>query len=532
MGSELVRRDRGTLRPERQDAESARPVRRAEQAPRAVGEPAAGRPALAPPSFGGRQASSRIRRTTLSVPPALDLDLDPAPSRIRRSVTVRPLSKGLRTGVEAVSGVSMSDVRVHYNSPEPARLGALAYAQGADIHVGPGEERHVPHEAWHVVQQAEGRVAAPGSSRHPVVSDAGLEREADAAAGSLADGPSAGRSATSGALIPVPTAPGAPAQLVRRELRGPPPPITLAVLEQAVRNHLEQVAELDAERNDGFWNDEESANLARWQQLLDQRIQAARNAIDANASFTIADVQQQVGAGSTEARNVVLTLGNMRQLLNAKHLQYTAYLNEQAEAKQYEYQEKDEYKAKNSDEAKEQRERERLLQERERIRQEKQAASANRKKGLGNKWGVHNASLKRAKQVMFAQHVPAGAATITNALRSQNISDAVYHLDKAFWVADPSKFELGSANGKSRMEYTFTAEGARSLMEDYLICGSGDYLDDNEEPWAGETAHPYYTIWKANEVGAYGIGSERLKELAGKVQRIRAFDPEDKEIKI
>lgn len=34
-----------------------------------------------------------------------------------------------------------------------ANLQAHAYAQGAGIHLAPGQEQHVPHEAWHVVQQ-------------------------------------------------------------------------------------------------------------------------------------------------------------------------------------------------------------------------------------------------------------------------------------------------------------------------------------------------------------------------------------------
>lgn len=35
---------------------------------------------------------------------------------------------------------------------------AGAYAQGTDIHLGPGQGKHIPHEAWHVVQQKQGRV--------------------------------------------------------------------------------------------------------------------------------------------------------------------------------------------------------------------------------------------------------------------------------------------------------------------------------------------------------------------------------------
>jgi len=68
------------------------------------------------------------------------------------------LPDALKSGVESLSGFSLDDVRVHYNSSKPAQLQALAYAQGTDIHVGPGQERHLPHEAWHIVQQKQGRV--------------------------------------------------------------------------------------------------------------------------------------------------------------------------------------------------------------------------------------------------------------------------------------------------------------------------------------------------------------------------------------
>ncbi|AOY81345.2 DUF4157 domain-containing protein [Moorena producens JHB] len=70
------------------------------------------------------------------------------------------LPNRLKAGVENLSGMLMDDVRVHYNSSKPAQLNALAYTQGRDIHVGPGQERHLPHEAWHVVQQKQGRVKA------------------------------------------------------------------------------------------------------------------------------------------------------------------------------------------------------------------------------------------------------------------------------------------------------------------------------------------------------------------------------------
>ncbi|HEX7815064.1 DUF4157 domain-containing protein [Dyella sp.] len=86
----------------------------------------------------------------------------------------------LKSGIEQLSGHSLDSVRVHYNSSAPAQLQALAYAEGNHIHLGPGQERHLPHEAWHVVQQMQGRV---NSTRQmmgtPINDNPALEREAD-----------------------------------------------------------------------------------------------------------------------------------------------------------------------------------------------------------------------------------------------------------------------------------------------------------------------------------------------------------------
>ena len=91
------------------------------------------------------------------------------------------LPNNVKSGVEQLSGVSLNDVNVHYNSPKPAQLQAHAYAQGTDIHVASGQEKHVPHEAWHVVQQKQGRVKANKQLKGavPINDDAGLEMEAD-----------------------------------------------------------------------------------------------------------------------------------------------------------------------------------------------------------------------------------------------------------------------------------------------------------------------------------------------------------------
>ncbi len=90
------------------------------------------------------------------------------------------LPDNLKSGVESLSGYSLNDVNVHYNSPRPAQLQAHAYAQGADIHVAPGQEKHLPHEAWHIVQQKQGRVQPTMQMKKVAVNDdPGLESEAD-----------------------------------------------------------------------------------------------------------------------------------------------------------------------------------------------------------------------------------------------------------------------------------------------------------------------------------------------------------------
>lgn len=62
----------------------------------------------------------------------------------------------LKSGIESLSGLAIDHVQVHYNSAQLAQLNAHAYAhayaQGSDIHVAPGQEQNLPHEAWHIVQ--------------------------------------------------------------------------------------------------------------------------------------------------------------------------------------------------------------------------------------------------------------------------------------------------------------------------------------------------------------------------------------------
>lgn len=77
----------------------------------------------------------------------------------RRKVPhIRALPARLQRGMEALTGVNLADVRVHYNSPNPAQVQAHAYAQGRDIYLAAGQEKHLPHELGHIAQQALGMV--------------------------------------------------------------------------------------------------------------------------------------------------------------------------------------------------------------------------------------------------------------------------------------------------------------------------------------------------------------------------------------
>src|SRR6185436_4531384 len=99
------------------------------------------------------------------------------------------LPEQLRRGVEALSGIALGDVRVHYDSAEPARHRAGALTDGSEIHLGPGQDDLLAHESWHVVQQRLGRVRPTGlSAGMRINDDAALEGEADRMGRAALDG--------------------------------------------------------------------------------------------------------------------------------------------------------------------------------------------------------------------------------------------------------------------------------------------------------------------------------------------------------
>ncbi|MBD2847253.1 DUF4157 domain-containing protein [Paenibacillus sp. IB182496] len=99
----------------------------------------------------------------------------------RREENRTGLPDHLKANMEQLGGVDLSDVRVNTNSSRPREVDALAYAQGNQIHIAPGQEQHLPHEAWHIVQQKQGRVRPTSTlaGGQALNDDPGLEREAD-----------------------------------------------------------------------------------------------------------------------------------------------------------------------------------------------------------------------------------------------------------------------------------------------------------------------------------------------------------------
>ena len=113
---------------------------------------------------------------------------DQLPESVKKDISEKTgnntgLPDTLKSGIATLSGYDLSDVRVHYNSTKPAAIQTHTYSQGSDIHIAPGQEKHLAHEAWHVVQQRQGRVSSKGIGN---MNDSTLEKEADVMGGKAA----------------------------------------------------------------------------------------------------------------------------------------------------------------------------------------------------------------------------------------------------------------------------------------------------------------------------------------------------------
>lgn len=81
---------------------------------------------------------------------------------------------------EEKAGMSFRNVRVHYNSSKPKKVGARATIQGNDIDIASGCEDCLKHELGHLPRQMRGDVRATRTiNGYPVNDDPVLEREAD-----------------------------------------------------------------------------------------------------------------------------------------------------------------------------------------------------------------------------------------------------------------------------------------------------------------------------------------------------------------
>ncbi|BAU12725.1 hypothetical protein LEP3755_32560 [Leptolyngbya sp. NIES-3755] len=132
-----------------------------------------------PTSVATQQSGTEVKPAQGS---SFDHDFSQTPvaevTKARRNETGMP--DRLKSGLESLSGMDLSDVRVHYNSSKPAAVDAFAYAQGNDIFLAPGQEKHLPHEGWHVIQQRQKRVRPTLYSRGVAINDdLTLEVEAD-----------------------------------------------------------------------------------------------------------------------------------------------------------------------------------------------------------------------------------------------------------------------------------------------------------------------------------------------------------------
>lgn len=85
-----------------------------------------------------RQAKKAVQLQTMA-----DNSVMQQPYPIQKKENNTGLPDNLKSGIENLSGYSMDDVKVHYNSDKPVQLQAHACAQGTDIHMGPGKQKHL-----------------------------------------------------------------------------------------------------------------------------------------------------------------------------------------------------------------------------------------------------------------------------------------------------------------------------------------------------------------------------------------------------
>lgn len=158
-----------------------------------------------------------------AIPPQFALGAEPLQAKMGESKespvneTTKSLPGDVKAQMETSMGADFSGVKVHENSKQATQMGALAYAQGQDLHFAPGTfdtssqagKELIGHELAHVKQQSEGKVSANGSvGGQAMNNDQKLEEQADqmsknALAGEKSQGGTATQSKVSGGPAPV-----------------------------------------------------------------------------------------------------------------------------------------------------------------------------------------------------------------------------------------------------------------------------------------------------------------------------------------
>lgn len=177
-----------------------------EAAHRASEAGAAGADGAAAPAADGAVSDEPVGGAAAPAPEAATPEATAA--AVEAPASEQAVPAAVRGPIERRFGVDLSDVRVLVDE-RPAQVGALAFAQGREIHVSPqawdpdsraGREL-LGHELTHIVQQQTGRVAAgPGG----INDDPALEAEADHVGGAEVEG-----GAEAPAREPAPDAPAA-----------------------------------------------------------------------------------------------------------------------------------------------------------------------------------------------------------------------------------------------------------------------------------------------------------------------------------
>ncbi|MDR2572435.1 MAG: hypothetical protein LBD23_19365 [Oscillospiraceae bacterium] len=59
----------------------------------------------------------------------------------------------LKTDIDKTSDLAIDDVKPRYSFEKPIQLNEIAHTRANQVHIAPGQERHIEHDLSHVVEQ-------------------------------------------------------------------------------------------------------------------------------------------------------------------------------------------------------------------------------------------------------------------------------------------------------------------------------------------------------------------------------------------